>query len=337
MNFIDRILRERYKELELHEYGLGADFCSILLTPRFVTSRHVVALVFPSGSQHPRLVAKVPRQPGDDGGIRREAAVLRELEVLAPGCAPVIPRVVGLIEEDGRCILVETALAGTPLDPSRVEADLEGAVAAGLDFVGCMPLTRHGADNGGWYRRAVARPLEDLIDVVSPAPGVAELVARTHELLLPLQDQELPAVFEHADLSHPNILQRPDSRLQVLDWERSSAHGMPGQDFIFYLQYLRESAERAFKRLEQLRAFDHAFADGGWARAPLADHLEQRGIDPALIPALVVAAWARSAATLAERLGTGGARGDPAVVLKTLLDDRDFWLWRHAVEASASL
>lgn len=337
MNFIDRILRERYRELGLHDYGIGADFSCVLLTPHFVTSRHVVALVFPSGATHPRLVVKVPRQPGDDGGVRREAAILRELEVLAPGAAPLTPRVVGLVEEGGRCILVETALGGTQLDPGEVAAHLDAAVAAGLDFVARMPVTRAGTENHGWYGRAVAGPLQRLLEQVAPAPEVARLVERTHQLLQPLRDQELPAVFEHADLSHPNILVRPDRRLQVLDWERSSVRGVPGHDFIFYLEYLRESADGAFARPGQLGAFDHGFAHGGWARAPLEGHLAQRGIEAALAPALILATWARSAATLAERLVQAGTRGDSAVVLHALLEDRDFWLWRHAVEVYPSL
>ncbi|TDK24087.1 hypothetical protein E2F48_15020 [Arthrobacter crusticola] len=56
--------------------GAGA---TVLLTPQFVLSRHVVALVFAVGSTRPVLVMKVPRCPGDNEGVRRETDMLRRL------------------------------------------------------------------------------------------------------------------------------------------------------------------------------------------------------------------------------------------------------------------
>jgi hypothetical protein len=49
---------------------------------------------------------------------------------------------------------------------------------------------------------------------------------------------------------------------------------------------------------------------------------------------LVIATWARSAATLAYRLATEGVPVPGSAQLRTaVLEDRDFWLWRHAVTA----
>jgi hypothetical protein len=160
-------------------------------------------------------------------------------------------------------------------------------------------------------------------------------VERTHELLAGLRTAELPAVFEHGDLSHPNIFVQPGGKLQVVDWERSSSDGLPGHDLIFYLQYLHESAKNAFSRPQQMGAFDDAFALGGRPRGPLRQHLEARGVDPALLPLLIIATWARSAATLGERLAGECLPGeDQDRVRRTVFSDRDFWLWRHAVNTS---
>lgn len=86
-----------------------------------------------------------------------------------------------------------------------------------------------------------------------------------------------------------------------------------------------------------MAAFDKAFGKGGWALEPLSRHLGMRGVDHSLLPLLVIATWARSTATLADRLAQE-AEADPTQgngkVRAALQADRDFWLWRHVVEAA---
>lgn len=351
-SFIDSVLRDHYDEWGLAEFGLGREWTTVFITPQFTTSRHVVALVFAPGARQPALVVKVPRCPGDNEGVLREADMLWQLGVLSGDQVEGVPRVVAALDLDGHTVLVETPLTGPPLDPDRVAEDLPIAVALGVDFIDSLPCTRPAASNQGWYDRTLERPLEALALLLPGESEVAELILRTHELLQPLRSAALPAVFEHADLSHPNLLIGPAGRLQVMDWERASAYGLPGHDLTFYLQYLSESSEQAFERGAQLAAFDTAFGPCGWAREPLRQHLLRRDIDPGLLPLLVLATWARSAATLAYRLAAedGGpsaqregqretqpadqpAAVEPrgrADVRRAVLGDRDFWLWRHA-------
>lgn len=332
MNFIDSVLREHCNEWDLGGFGLGAEWTTLLVTPQFTTSRHVVGLIFPEGARHPSLVVKVPRCPGDNEGVQREADMLRQLSTLSGGQVDGIPHIVATLGVGDHTVLVETALTGAPLDPYRVAGDLPGAIAVGVDFVGALPCTRPGPDNTDWYERTVERPLEGLLSLLPGDAEVSALVHRTHELLGPLRGSALPAVFEHADLSHPNLLVQTGGRLQVMDWERSSLYGMPGHDLVFYLQYLSESSDQAFTRVAQLAAFDKAFGPGGWALEPLRGHLVLRNVDPELLPLLIIATWARSASTLAYRLATEDVPGPGSAQLRTaVLEDRDFWLWRHVV------
>lgn len=332
MNFIDSVLREHYEEWDLAAFGLGPQWDTVMITPQFTTSRHVVGLIFAGGTRYPTLVVKVPRCPGDNEGVQREAEMLRQLTALSDGRVEGIPHTVATLDRGEHTVLVETALTGAPLDPHRVAGDRAGAVALGMDFVAALPCTRPGPDNRGWYGRTVERPLEALASLLPGDAEVSALVRRTHELLAPLRDSTLPAVFEHADLSHPNLLVQAGGGLQVMDWERSSLYGMPGHDLVFYLQYLSESSEMAFTRVAQLAAFDKAFGPGGWALAPLREHLRFRDIDPGLLPLLVIATWARSAATLAYRLASEDVPAPGSAQLRTaVLGDRDFWLWRHVV------
>lgn len=333
MTFIDGFLAEHYESLELDRYGLGGGWESVLLTPRFVTSRHVVALIFPVGAPEASVVVKVPRQPGDNDSVRHEAAVLRELAARRGGPAAGVPEVVALSDEGDHTVLVETAVTGAPLDPRLVAADLAGAVSAGTDFVDGLPCTQAAGQNTDWYMRTISDPLEALAELVSQEPGIRALVERTHQLLEPLRAVQLPAVVEHGDLSHPNLFLKPQGRLQVVDWERARTDGVPGHDLVFYLQYLSESSEHAFTRGNQLGAFEKAFGPGGWALAPLARHLELRGVEAGLLPLLIIATWARSAATLAYRLeGQTDPTHGSEQLRQAVQSDRDYWLWRHAVQ-----
>jgi hypothetical protein len=278
---------------------------------------------------------KIPRQPGDSSGVRREAAMLDQLSAAVD--SPGVPRLVGIRDEGPYTVLVETALTGIPLDPRKVAADLPSAVAAGTGFVGALPCTHAATDNPDWYQRAVAAPLAALERLAGPDAQTGRLVERTHQLLEPLRTAQLPAVIEHGDLSHPNLLVKPGSGLQVMDWERSLTDGVPGHDLVFYLQYLSESSEQAFARDAQIAAFEKAFGQGGWALDPLSRHLGVRGVDASLLPLLVITTWARSTATLADRLAQE-AEADPSQgngkVRAALEADRDYWLWRHVVTSA---
>lgn len=334
MTFIDRFLTEHYEGLELEQYGIGRRWESVLLTPRFVTSRHVVALIFAAGAREPSLVVKVPRQSGENVSVRHEAEVLRQLSTGREGPATGVPKVVTVQDVGAHTVLVETAVTGVPLDPRLVAADLPRAVSAGTAFVNALPCTQAAARNYGWYERAISLPLEALTGLVSEEVETTALVERTHEILAPLRGAQLPAVVEHGDLSHPNLFLNPQGGLQVVDWERARTDGVPGHDLVFYLQYLSESREQAFDRGSQIAAFEKAFGPDGWARAPLAGHLDLREVDAALLPLLVIATWARSAATLSYRLE---GQSDPGrgtdQVRSAVLADRDFWLWRHVVRS----
>ncbi|RAX45114.1 hypothetical protein DQ354_11900 [Arthrobacter sp. AQ5-06] len=333
MTFVDRFLVEHYEELELDKYGIGSRWESVLLTPKFVTSKHVVALVFAAGANEPSLVVKVPRQPGENDSVRHEADVLRQLNTGAARSVIGVPQVVTVCDVGAHTVLVETAVTGVPLDPRQVAADLAGAVSAGTAFVDALPCTQAAALNDGWYDRTISHPLKALTGLVSQEVEIMALVERTHEILAPLRHIQLPAVVEHGDLSHPNLFLKPHQGLQVVDWERARTDGVPGHDLVFYLQYLSESSELAFDRASQLAAFEKAFGPGGWALAHLAGHLDLRGVDAALIPLLVIATWARSAATLAFRLaGQAEAAHGTEKLRQAVVSDRDFWLWRHAVQ-----
>ncbi len=345
MNLIEAVLQEHFDDLGLAELGLSRTMGTALVTPRFVTSRHVVGIVFSANRSTPCVVAKVPRRPGDNAGVLHEARMLRALAEATAEVPLGVPRVLGTVDVGSHTVLVETAVPGTPLNPKAVCTDTDRAVRAGSQFIAALPVTRAAGGNPDFYEDAIAAPLRALALHAPLAGETAELVERTHIALQPLRRAALPAVFEHADLSHPNLFLAASDVLQVVDWERATLDGLPGQDLVYYLQYIGECARSAYTRPAQLRAFDDAFlAEGGWARLALQAHLASRGVTQDLLPALILAAWARSAATLVTRLLPEGAAGavSPDAPSGDQLDaavaqDRDFWLWRHALDRTAAL
>jgi hypothetical protein len=336
MNFVERLLTDHRDRLGLSAVGLGGDFETALLTPRFATSRHVVALVYPKGERRPRAVVKIPRQPGDDDVVQLEAQTLQQLAALPGADRLCVPTVLGTLTRDGHTVMVQSAVVGTPLSAPEVRRDFRTAMAAGTAFISTLPVVRRAEDNADWYRAAVERPLSLLAEDVPLAGETAELCARTHALLEPLRSVRLPAVFEHGDLAHPNLfLTGRGPSLGVIDWERAIPDGVPGHDLIFFLQFLAESAEPAGSGQAATVAFDKAFVGpGAWGVPILRGHLRDRGLEPTIAGPLVVASWARTAATLRSRLIPAGIGGDLSSLgpERATGPRRDLLLWRHAIE-----
>lgn len=84
-----------------------------LLTPRFGSSRHVIAMITSESGQS--LVVKTPRVPGDDDQLSLEARGLTSIS----GPRPMRPELVADLEQFGQRWLVQTRISGVPLAPAR--------------------------------------------------------------------------------------------------------------------------------------------------------------------------------------------------------------------------
>jgi hypothetical protein len=292
----------------------------VFVTPRFRASRHVVVLVFPLDQAKPVLVVKVPRLPGDDEGVRREAAVLTALH--AAGMLETVPRVVAF---DGG-ILVETALAGRPLVRGEVRRSREACVTAVEAWLAELERARPGDElSPSDYERLLEEPLRRFARFFPDQ----ELVRRTLELTAPLRDSALPLVFEHGDLSEPNLIRLGDGRIGVVDWELAEPRGLPAHDLAFFLAYAAFAASGATTVQRQLAAYDKAFLrPDGWARPRLRAYAERRGIVRELLAPLVVACWARQTAGLLARPSGGQPSAE---LIAWLRSNRFHALWRESV------
>jgi hypothetical protein len=339
LSLVQRRLKTDVGQRILSRLGLEADSAVVLVTPRFPTSRHVIGLVEQKASGAARLVVKIPRRPYDNSGVSREATVLRDLVAREPSLQAAVPEVLALVDERHHLLLIETAMSGTVLGPGLVQANPDEAARAGLAFIQRLPVTREARVVGNdWFERTVGTPLtrfeQRLGHALRDGPG---LVRRTREQLVGLASEQLPLVFEHGDLSHPNLFLHAQEGLRVIDWERSTPDGLVGLDLVFYLQYLAESRQSAYARHEQVAVLRENFLEPtGWGRRLLVDHLQSRGVDPALALEVLLASWARTACTLVDRLApTGTEVGAEPLSLTDLAavpEDRDVVLWLCALE-----
>jgi aminoglycoside phosphotransferase (APT) family kinase protein len=93
-------------------------------------------------------------------------------------------------------------------------------------------------------------------------------VARTLDVVEPLRDASVPRVFEHGDLSHPNLILRPSAGIGVVDWELAEEDGFPLHDLAFFLTFATFAVRRSPARVGYVDAFGDAFfARSGWARS----------------------------------------------------------------------
>jgi hypothetical protein len=140
-------------------------------------------------------------------------------------------------------------------------------------------------------------------------------------------------VFEHGDLSHPNLLRLHGGGLGVLDWELADPRGLPAQDLFFFLTYVAFARERVRDAADHLRAFDAAFFGArAWARPFVRAYAEALRIPAELLSPLFLLAWLRHLARLVERLAAPTAGGPLAPdTVRWLRENRYYALWRHTL------
>lgn len=314
---------------ELDRVDLDEKARCVILTPRFRTSRHVVALLIPNGASEPRFVVKMPRLAGDGAGIAHEALTLTALRDRNPSAAGSIPEVVAWADGE-RPLLIETALVGTSMTRSMVRASPSRYIDEVVSWL--IRLPRDDCRGAASFERLIVEPLSLFSESFPKAAAERELVARTLEIVQPLRSASVPRVFEHGDLSHPNLIWLPTGRVGVVDWELAEEEGFPLHDLSFFLAFATFALRRSQTVAECVLAFDDAFLGrGGWARSRTLAYANALELDEALLVPLFVACWARYAAGLTVRIAGDGPGLDEEGV-GWVRENRYYRLWVHTLE-----
>lgn len=342
MNSILTFLNSNRQRLGLEQYGVPAKLTTVLITPRFHASSHVVFLVLPEDRPEPILVAKVPRLAGAGETLEREVANLQAVQASRDGGFNSIPRVIAFEKRWERPILVETALIGQPLDPPTVRDDTAGACQTMTDWLSDVQLASRGSatSDPGWFERLIAIPLSHLEKSLNLSNGEGKLLARTWRLAETIRDIDLPLVVEHGDLSHPNLILRKDGDRAgygagVVDWELADLQGLPACDLFFFLTYVAFALHGARENGRYVRAFHRAyFGSEAWVYPYVRKYAERIGLSPQALKPLFVLTWARYLAGLLVRLDRAAPQSrkqDPETAA-WLRSNRYYALWRHATE-----
>lgn len=311
---------------------VGRRWATIEVTPRYRTSAHVVFLLVDRRSARPRLVLKAARYAEGDASLIREAECLRSIQDARPGGFDSIPRVLDCREFNGTRILLETGLSGRPLTDAIVRRRFAVCRDAVTTWVEDLHRAANrpaipGDENG--YRRHAAAPLGILEQVLADRDG--EVLARARGLLDPLKDGPLPRVFEHGDLSAPNLLLDERGSLQVVDWELASRDGPPACDLFFALSYLALAGNRRGGH-NAVGAFHAAFYGADAWATPLVRHYQSvLDLEDDMVSSLFILCWIRYVARLVTRLPgaeAGAGRPEPT---SWLTDNRYFQILKHAL------
>lgn len=341
MNSILSYLGQNWQRFGLQRYGSPEQMTSLIVTPRFHASSHVVFLILPQDQARPVLVAKVPRLAGEGETLVREVANLRAVQDSRDGGFDSVPRVLAFEEQWDRPILIETALAGAPLDPPTVRSDSAAACRLVVDWIVELQNATRRAPEGrdDWFERLVAQPLSYLEENIALTAEERARLQRTRQLVEPLATLDVPLVVEHGDLSHPNLMLRTNGDraplgIGVVDWELAEIHGLPGCDLFFFLTYVAFALHKARENGRYVEAFHSAFfGPESWASPYVREYAERVSLPPQALTPLFVLTWVRYLVGLLVRLDAAVPAG--ALDNKTaawLRQNRYYALWQHTIE-----
>lgn len=266
------------------------DRLSLLLAtggPRSVSK--VVLLAFAESEAVPVVAIKAPRVPEAAEGVRREADVL---ERVASRGAAGVPRLLLRCERDGTPMIVETALAGRPLEGLIDGGNVGFWAERATDWLAAL-------GEGGNVRPA-AHWLETIVEPAlarfERAFGdVADREVLRQGAAIVRRIGDLPSVPEQRDFGPWNVLVRPDGALAVLDWESGEVDGLPGLDLLYFLAYASFSVDRARTRDQRIASFhrslDPANPTGALRRRSLDRYARGLGLAPASLGPLRALVW----------------------------------------------
>ena len=305
---IDRFVAANWVRLGLAGFGAGSP-ATLLVTPRFPESAHVVGLVVPEGAEQPTVVVKIQRLAGPARTLAVESTALQAVAELEPRGLPGAPRLLTSEPIGGHAALVETALVGRPIDPLEIRRDRDGAILAVGGWVRGLRRPEPPPSDDDRWRRTIEPALAILAAGLADDPTDADLAEHARELSAPLRTATLPLAIEHGDLSHPNLLRLadgPEPRIGAIDWELGDARGYPLVDFLFFLGYVAGVPSRrgdpSDPEAQARRIEASLIGAGAWAAAAAARQADAEGIDRALLTPLLIATWTRALARLQGRL-----------------------------------
>jgi aminoglycoside phosphotransferase len=196
-------------------------------------------LLIPAGASRPTLAAKVPLTDAAARNVAGEHDLLVELHDMIPyPTLGSIPRVMDVLEFEGREVLVISAVPGTPMTtlyhtwrhtakPSRVAADF----AAVYSWLAAFQQETAGP------RKALDMDQGTVDALRRRFPGdhsLEEVVAELERIYARLRKSQTPRTAVHGDLWCGNLLMADGAVSGVVDWEAGTTSGEPVYDLVHF-------------------------------------------------------------------------------------------------------
>jgi aminoglycoside phosphotransferase len=214
-------------------------------------AKFTVLLVSPTTRRAVHAV-KVPTTDIAAAAVEAEAQMLLELQRLTTPVAGTIPRLVDLVEFDGRVGIVMTAVSGTPMTtsylrsrhtarPAAVAADFAAVDAWLTDFQNGTSGTTAAVDMDADVAARLAARFANHV-------GLAEALDRLAEIHRSLQTNAVPRTAVHGDLWFGNILVSGRRASGIVDWEAGEIAGEPLRDLARFAHMYALFLDRRTKR-----------------------------------------------------------------------------------------
>lgn len=290
-----RVARELWEFVA--DSGLQSLVCATSKDPN---AKVTVLLVSPQTGE-PVLAVKAPTTAKAERAVEAEASVLEELgRRRLGGAAETLPRLVEVVEFEGRRAAVMTAMPGRPMstgyatrghtrDAAMVAADFEaaGSWLAGLQQATAGEPAPLELDSG-----VLARLGERFAD----DPALDADLEHLRAIHARVRHNRVPRTVVHGDFWFGNVLLSNSRVTGVVDWEAATMHGEPVRDLVrfanMYALYLDRGVRsgRAVPGHLGLRAglwgagIEYAMYGAGWFpslyQGFLEDGLARLGADP---------------------------------------------------------
>jgi len=271
----------RAPRASLFEYVRACGLASLVLGVSKDPNAKVTILLVSPANGRPTLAVKAPTTRGAECAVRAETGLLTALEkVRSERLLSTVPRVVDLVEFEGRTAVVMTALPGVPMTTAYMRPGHTARlarVAADFRAVGGWLAELQAATAGARAQLEMdAGVTAHLSERFAGERRIADDIARLRELHDRLRANVVPRTAVHGDLWMGNVLLTGRDVSGVVDWEAGASSGSPVRDLVrfahMYALYLdrRTRPGRYVRGHAGLRAgkwgagVEYALTGSGW-------------------------------------------------------------------------
>lgn len=229
--------------VSLCDFVRASGLLSVVLGPSKDPNAKVTILLVSPETGQPVLAVKAPTTEAAARAVEAEGRLLADLRGRRLArVAETLPRVVDVVEFEGRPAVVTTALPGAPMttfylrwrhtsSAARVAADFAAVETWLADFQRGTVGELTSLDMDGGVRRRLSSRFSDDERLDADLDRLAEIYAE-------LRENAVPRTAVHGDFWFGNVLLAGGRPTGVVDWEAGATAGEPVRDLVrFALMY----------------------------------------------------------------------------------------------------